>query len=135
MFENQQLQVKRLRPDQSWDCYYLGSRLSANLELCLGYWMGENIADGYPPVGVVLMTSPRAPRRTDVIGAMREIAHRPDWGAWDLDNPTATPGIQRLRSLAELLSQENHVEAIRDYFFECLDELEDMVKTYPILLG
>lgn len=114
--------------------YLHGGPMCEDIWLYLGYWMGAEL--DYPQIGIMLETPSNAERRADVIRAMREIvADHPDWDGWGFDDPEEAPGIDRLCSLEEFLSKENHVEAIREYFLDCLDELEGLVKTYSILLG
>ena len=50
-------------------------------------------------------------------------------------DPAAWSSVFRERSLEQSLSEEDHVEAIRDYFLESLAELEKLLKAHPILLG
>ena len=116
-----------------WHNYTLRSKMCGDMRLCLGYWMRAEL--DYPLIGMQLQVYPKSKRRADIIRAMREIDTRPDWEGNSLNDPKAWCSVFRQHSLEGFLSEENHVEAIRNYFLESLDELENLVAAYPILLG
>ena len=113
--------------------YLHGGPMCEDIWLYLGYWMGAEL--DYPLIGMLLEISPTSKRRADIIKTMREIADRSDWEGDSLNDPTEWFGALRQQSLEEFLSEENHVEAIRAYFLQCLNELQKLVAAYPILLG
>lgn len=54
---------------------------------------------------------------------MKKIALNEDWEPYNTDNPAGWAGVRRVRSLAILLSEEDHVAAVKRFFIESLREL------------
>lgn len=82
-------------------------------------------ADGYPAVFIDLGAQPKATARETSVSAMKRIALDEDWEAYNLDNPSGWAGIRRVRNLADLLSKEDHIAAIKHFFIESIHQLKD----------
>ena len=78
--------------------------------------------DGYPQAPVTLQTSPRALKRETSIAAMKKIASRSGWEGDALDDVTGWPYVTRTVSLADLLSHEDHVAAVKSFFIESVKQ-------------
>lgn len=96
------------------------------------------LADGYPAVFVFLEARPGAEGREASIASMERIALNADWESYNLENPSGWAGVRRSRSLATLLSEEDHVAAVQRFFIESIhqlsEELTEFKKEYPDLL-
>ncbi len=93
--------------------------------------------DGYPAVFVDLGAQPGAMAREISIAAMKKIALNEGWEAYDVDNPAGWAGVRRSKSLASLLSEEDHVAAVKSFFIESIrllrEELTAFKKEHPDL--
>lgn len=87
----------------------------------VGYHL--NTADGYPEVGVHLQAQPRATGRSASIDGMRRIVLFDGWDSYNLDDPAGWAGVHRTVSLAGLLSAEDHVAAVEQFFIESIRQL------------
>ena len=98
----------------------------------------QMMRDGYPGVFVVLESRPNAVGRETSVAAMKRIAPNDDWESYNLDNPSGWAGVRRYRSLATLLSEEDHVAAVQRFFVESIHhlraELTEFKKEHPDLL-
>lgn len=91
---------------------------------CLvSYHLGDQ--DKYPWIAVNLQAQPRASGRQASVAAMKRIALRDGWEAYDLEDPGAWSGVRRGIYLAELLPQEDHVAPVRSFFVESLGQLRE----------
>jgi hypothetical protein len=95
-------------------------------------------ADGYPAIFAFLEAQPVAEGRETSVAAMRQIALNEDWEAYNLDNPAAWAGVRRVRSLASLLQEKDHIEAVQRFFVDSIrqlrEELTAFKKEHPELL-
>jgi hypothetical protein len=125
--------VPRARPYSylEWSGYLLITRLDG-WECGLGYWWSGNVTD-YPTIGIYMEVSPKSKSRREIINAMQKISQRPGWSSYDLNDPTAWPGVIRERSLRDFLSKEDHILEIKAYFLELLEDLAAIKKEYPHL--
>jgi hypothetical protein len=57
------------------------------------------------------------------MAAMERMALREDWNTYNMDNPTRWVGVRRIRSLANLLPEEDHVAAVKNFFVESMRQL------------
>lgn len=91
--------------------------------------------DGYPAVFVFLEARPGAEGREASVAAMKRIALAKDWEPYNLENPSGWAGVRRIRNLASLLSEEDHIAAVKRFFVESIrqlrDELTAFKKEYP----
>lgn len=85
---------------------------------------------GYPEVLVGLQTRPNAVGRDASITVMKRIVLRDGWEGHELDDPTAWSRISRARSLASLLSEEDHIAAAKSFFIESIRQLREELTTF-----
>lgn len=89
----------------------------------LGYWMNSFDEDvKYPDLKFVVEVSPKSPKYEDVIKVMSRIVdENPDtWHGKNLNNVRDWAQIYQRKSLKDFLAEENHVEAIREYFLKAI---------------
>lgn len=106
-----------------------------DLSCFVGYRMrGSN---GYPAAVAKLEARPGAVGRNASVEAMKRIATHEGWESSNLDDPSKWAGVLRLISLASLLSGEDHVAAVKQFFIESIhqlrEELTDFKKKHPEL--
>ena len=87
-------------------------------------------ADGYPAIFAFLEAQPGAVGRGTSVAAMKKIALNEDWDIYNADNPTGWVGVRRTRNLAALLSEEDHVAAIKRFFIESIRKLREELTTF-----
>lgn len=98
-------------PLHGWDLFcFIGYRL--------------HTPDGYPAAIVILEARPGAVGRDASVSAMRRIASREGWGGYNLDDPELWVGVRRVRSLANLLPEEDHFAAVQRFFIESIRQLK-----------
>ena len=86
-----------------------------------GYVMDAE--DGYPAAVVQLEMKPQAAGREVSVAALKKIASGEGWDAYNLDDPAEWAGVSRWMSLADLLSEEDHIAAVKRFFIESIREL------------
>jgi hypothetical protein len=87
-------------------------------------------ADGYPAVYVFLEAQPGATGREVSVSAMKNIAFNQGWEAYNIDDPTGWAGVRRAKSLADLLSEEDHVAAVKAFFMESIGQLREELAAF-----
>lgn len=87
-------------------------------------------ADGYPAIFVFLEAQPRAEGREASVAAMKKISLNPDWEAYNLDNPAGWAGVRRVMSLADLLSEKDHVAVVKRFFVESIRQLREELTAF-----
>lgn len=101
--------------------YYTVAQLDqGDLQCLVGYAM--HTWDGYPAAVVSLQAKPKAAGRDVSIAAMKRISLREGWEGHNLDISTWST-VQRSVSLANLLYEEDHVAAIKQFFIESIRQL------------
>ena len=106
-----------LAPLHEWDLFCF-----------VGYTMLTS--DGYPTSHVNLEARPEALGREVSVAAMKRIALREGWEGYNLDDPTDWAGVTRGRSLASLLSEEDHVAAVKRFFVESIRRLREELMAF-----
>lgn len=96
----------------------------------VGYYMADDTPDGYPAAIVDLGARPNAAWRDASVAAMRKIAAREDWESYELGNPSGWAGVWREVSLASLLSEEDHVAAVKRFFIESINQLREELTAF-----
>jgi hypothetical protein len=86
--------------------------------------------DGYPAIVVFLEAQPGAVGREASVAAMKKIALSVDWEPYNTDNPTGWVGVRRIRNLATLLSEEDHVAAAKSFFVDSIRQLREQLTTF-----
>lgn len=79
--------------------------------------------DGYSAVFVDLGAQPGAVARETSVTAMKKVALNEGWEAYDVDNPAGWAGVRRVRSLASMLPEEDHVATVQRFFVESIHQL------------
>ena len=85
------------------------------------YHLGD--MDEYPWLAVDLQAQPRAAEREVSVAAMRKIARRGDWEDYNLDDRASWAGVSRGRYLADFLSEDDHIAAVKSFFIESVNQL------------
>ncbi len=87
-------------------------------------------ADGYPVIYVFLEAQPGATAREASVSAMKEIALKQGWEAYNLDDPTGWAGVRQTKSLAEMLAEEDRIAAVKRFFIESIHQLRDELTAF-----
>jgi len=100
-----------------------------------GYWFDTENINNYPKVGLILEISPTSEVRNQAISAMKEIIKRnPDkWKDYDLTIAKAWSGILQLKSLKEVVPEEDHVNYIKQFLINSIKDLRQIKDDYPDL--
>lgn len=123
---------RRTRHELRHDRYILISRVTTgrNMWFGIGYWFQET---DYPMVGAELEMYPNAPEQDQILSMMRELSRAQEWEDHKLNRPKKWSNIKKQKPLSAFLAGEDHVSAVKSYFFDLLDELIDIRKQYPHL--
>lgn len=84
----------------------------------------------YPAARVALVASPNAEGREMFISVMKEIASKEGWDGYILDNPSEWVQVSREPSLISLLSEEDHVAAVKQFFIESIHQLREELTAF-----
>jgi len=96
----------------------------------LGFILETSSLTDYPKVRLMLEVAPKSQNREEIIRAMKKICEQYGWQGYGLNDSQAWSGVLREKSLQEFLSQEDHVEAIKGFFLESLNELDKIKSQY-----
>jgi len=121
--------LKRLRDNE----YTISARLNNNLLCGYGYYFSYGRATGYPIISLWIQVYPKAPRREEIISAMKQICVDHQWTGYSLDKPEAYSWISKRASLQHFLSSEDHVVAIEAFFLDRIAEVALLKQEYPTL--
>ena len=120
--------VFTLGMDESWQCG-LGYALNPDF---ITRWLGLSQSD-YPALRVYLHIPPQTADRAERVAAMREMAERWGWKAQNLRLTETNSEIMRVKSLADIIPEEDHIAAIEKFFVESAAELAGFRDNYPHL--
>lgn len=88
--------------------------------------------DEYPLVSILFEVNPKCPNRAAIITAMKAfIETNEGWESDDLDDNTAWANIHYDKSLLDFLSDDDHIDAIQDFFIQRLKELHILKQQHP----
>lgn len=87
-------------------------------------------ADGYPAIYTFLEARPGAVARETSVAAMEEIALDEDWEPYTLDNPVGWAGVRRARNFSDLLSEKDHIAAVKRFFVESIYQLRNELTAF-----
>ena len=99
----------------------------------VGYFnIDQGSIDELPDIGIIVEVSPKFNQRSEVIRAMTEICKNRSetWTSSNLGNSEAWSNITRTKSMQQILSEPDHALAIKNYFVECLEEVELLKEEY-----
>ena len=99
----------------------------------LGFILKTSNLTDYPKVRLMLEVDPKSQCRAEIIEAMKEICQKGSWQGQNLNDSRAWSGIIREKSLQEFLAEEDHIVAIKKFFMQSLNELNDVKAQYPSL--
>lgn len=100
-------------------------------EILLGYWMDGLKVGDYPKIGLSINVSPKAVERAEILKSMREIDASSDkWWSYNLNETKNWAGIGQTVCLDHFIHQEDHIQAIQNYFLELFDELVEIKRKY-----
>ena len=100
-----------------------------------GYWFDTENINNYPKDGLILEISPTSEVRNPVISAMKEIVktNLDRWEEFDLIGAKVWGRILQLKSLREIVSEEDHIYSIQEFFIDSIKELSNVKDNYPNL--
>lgn len=115
---------------RSHNQYRIMAPLHGESDLCcfVGYRMRGS--DGYPVAVAKLETRPGAVGRDASVEVMKRMATHESWEGSNLDDPSEWAGALRLISIASLLSEEDHVAAVKRFFIESIHQLRDELTAF-----
>ncbi len=99
----------------------------------LGFTLKTSSLTDYPTVCLILEVNPTSSRRAEIIEAMKDICKQYGWKGYELDTANSWAKIVREKSLQNFLSGEDHISAVKNFFLQAIDELEQIKSQYPTL--
>jgi hypothetical protein len=104
-------------------------------EILLGYRLPEAVSEESVWLEIRIISDPKALNRATIIDAFGKWVNFKDetWEAWDLDNPSVWSTINRWSWLCAFQTTDDHVVAIKQFFHELLDDLEEFRRMFPNL--
>ena len=121
--------VKELNQIRRFGRYIIIASLQDRDLFCyIGYTMDD--LDEYPGLTVNLESKPNAVARETSVAAMKKIALNEDWETHNLDNPSGWAGVRRVRNLASLLPEEDHVAAVQHFFIDSIRQLREELTAF-----
>jgi hypothetical protein len=106
------------------------------IECVLGCWFRSWNDQPLPMVGIHLNVSGSKPDRVEIGNALKDLAHAREWRPYgDLSGATGFGGIGKERDLRTFLGAQDHIRAIKEFFRDLLDEVDEIMQQYPELRG
>lgn len=103
-------------------------------------WMGCGFKltdDEYPLVSVLFQVSPKSNKRIETIEALNWFldyeGNKNGWIGYDLKDDTKWSGIICDKNILEILTHEDHINEIQDFFIQKMKELDTIKQKYPNL--
>lgn len=101
---------------------------SFSLYCYVGYRL--RTSDGYPVAFVILEAPPNRAGEDISVAAMKSVARREDWEGHSLGDSTGVANVERKRSLATLLLEEDHVAAVKRFFIDSIRQLREELTAF-----
>jgi hypothetical protein len=104
-------------------------------EVMTGYFLPKGNPDETVQVGLALCCDPKAEARDTIVGAFKNWADsRPtDWTFEVLDAPHDWSILTRRKPLNHFLAEKDHVQAVKDWLGQLIQNLADFKQSYPAL--
>lgn len=125
---------------KNYNRYIDGHYIPNQVWIGFGFWIKYDDEQVYPDVSVVIESGPKEPKRETLIEKFKIITTDDDkykghWVSYNMDSPSEWGGISYSKSLADFLSEEDQVTAIRKFFLEAIGELHEIFNIYikPVL--
>ncbi len=101
----------------------------------IGYWFeGKVIDTEYPDIGVVVGVKPYHSQRKIIVKAVSEYtATNTIWKSFGLTNEDKWAGMWKKVSLKEMLSNEDHIFSIQQWYINSLNDVITFKEKYPKL--
>jgi len=101
----------------------------------IGYWFeGKTIVAEYPDLGVVVGVKPYHSERESIVNAISEhTANNTSWKNFGLTNEDEWAGMWKKVSLEEMLSNEDHISSIQEWYINSLSDVVAFKEKYPKL--
>lgn len=100
----------------------------------MGFFLKPANSSDYPSVGLLLQINPgHSSKRQEVIKVFKEIQKLHSLKSNALDDPTFWSGISFEQSLRDFLPHEDHVAAIKQFFLDSLNTVDEIKLEYPNL--
>lgn len=119
-----------------WGGYVIYTRFgNADLNCYLGYYLPNEDPAKFPWVGVWLSCKPKSTVREKVVSAFRKFLLKTgnEWKPENLDDEREWSKITKGRQLQTFLGESDHVQAIKAYFLDLLDEVATFKSEHPEL--
>jgi hypothetical protein len=101
----------------------------------IGYWFEGKVIDAeYPDIGVVVGVKPYHDKRDSIINAISEFTvNNTAWKDFGLTNEDEWAGMWRKVSLKEMLSNDDHISSIQEWYIDALSDIAAFKEKYTRL--
>ncbi|MCH7612887.1 MAG: PD-(D/E)XK nuclease family protein [Candidatus Marinimicrobia bacterium] len=100
-----------------------------------GYWFDTGDINNYPKVELILEISPSSEARAQVISVFKEIINMNSdkWEGYKINDPKVWSSIRHSKNMREIVSEEDHINFIKQFFIDSIKELSNVKDNYPNL--
>lgn len=120
---------------KSHDRYVYYATHNSRVTVLLGYWMNSKNEKEYPEIGIQVEISPNAKRNIEIREIFKKVIDEFDgWDAYSLSNITEWSAVFKKQSLQHIISNNDHIKIIKDYFIAIIQDLENIFRKYPMLM-
>ncbi len=101
----------------------------------IGYWFAGRVIDAkYPDIGVIVSVKPYHAERDLITNAISEYAiNNTLWESFALNNKDEWAGMRKKLSLKEIMSTEDHLTEIQEWYIDALNDLQIFKENNPEL--
>jgi hypothetical protein len=115
--------------------YLISTQKANNSWMGLGYYLNPEGKD-YPNLRLVIEVDPNSPKYREIVSVFQSVSNNIEnhWKGYALNEAKAWAGIYIQSSLKEHLAQEDHVQSVKYFFLNSLDEYEKIIDDFGGLI-
>lgn len=117
----------RARTELQYDRYIVFTYPQPYYWLALGYWFGET---AYPMCGAVICTAGGQNPPEEFFDGLRKIEEMEGWQGYNLNKMRQQPRIYKRKPLNALLTTDDHIETVKQFFLELLQDMHAINRQY-----
>lgn len=117
---------------RDYDRYIYFSYQNNDSWIGLGYWMNSfNEEVEYPDIRFIIEVAPKSKKYQEIRDIMDRISKDyPEWQKYNFERLESYAGIAISKSMRDIMSEENHIESIRKFFLDSMDNYGKIMEEF-----
>ena len=119
---------------KSHDRYIYYANHNEKMTVLFGFWMNSTNEKDYPEIGIQIEINPNSNKNIQIREVFKKISEECDgWYTYSVTDITKWAAVVKKQSLQNILSKENHIAEIKQYFISIIKELDNIFNKYSDL--